>query len=402
MAAADIGSPVWSGTTIRLRAHTGNCIDISDTVVHCRMTEDEDTKEITIEKDMPGEIKHGDRVFFKTHTDNHIDVEGDSVAARWCDHGGWQTFLVEKEEGSGIVKFGDKVFLRTHTGNHLEVEMFEVRARFNDHGQWQRFTVEGPKPDAALRRRQRRVYDSDDDDDFFAAAAPVEEAKEEEEAKPVEIPKPKPGTTVGAMLDDLRKKLQQQLIEGMFKFAEQKYGRTRQKAEETQQQTNKEDYALYMNSLKVKAKQADTRLRGVLKQLKEIQAKVDLAQKDYDLRTGALSDAEKEKEAAAAEGRDPMLPASFIIPQRSKRAGATLGSLVMKASKKDWGAALEDFAARRGRGEKQPAWAATKRNKAAAMLDAGKGKTERRPSTNPPPKAEEMGAAPPADEAVPS
>jgi len=293
------------------------------------------------------------------------------------------------------VKFGDKVYLRTHTGKHLEVETFEVKARFTDQGQWQRFTVEGPKPEAALRRRQRRVYDSDDDDDFFAAAAPVEEVKEEE--KPVEIPKPKPGSTIGAMLDDMKKKLQQALIEKMFKFAEEKYGRTRQKAE-AQQVSTKEDFALYMNSLKVKQKQADTRLRSIMKQLKEIQAKVDLAQKDFDLKSGALSDAEKEQENAAKEGRDPALPASFIIPQRSKRAGATLGSLVMKASKKDWGAALEAFAERRkgqGGSEKQPAWAA-KRNKATAMLGAGKGAQDRRPS------AKDGVEGAPQAEAVPS
>jgi len=390
MAATDYGAPVWSGTQIRLRAHTGNCIDITDeNVVHARLTEDEETKVITVEKQTGGEISHGDHIFLKAHTDKHIDVEGDAVNARWTDHGGWQTFVVEKPEGKGKVKFGDKVYLRTHTGKHMEVETFEVKARFTDQGQWQRFTVEGPKPEEALRRRQRRVYDSDDDDDFFAAAAPAEEVKEEEE-KPVEIPKPKPGSTIGVMLEDMKKKLQQALIEKMFKFAEEKYGRTRQKAE-AQQVSTKEDFALYMNSLKVKQKQADTRLRSIMKQLKEVQSKVDLAQKDFDLKSGALSDAEKEQENAAKEGRDPALPASFIIPQRSKRAGATLGSLVMKASKKDWGAALEAFAERRkgqGGSEKQPAWAA-KRNKATALLGAGKGK-----------KGGEEGA--PQAEAVPS
>lgn len=262
-----------------------------------------------------------------------------------------------------------------------------------------------------LRRRQRRVYDSDDDDDFFAAAAPVEAVVEE--PKPVEPPKPKPGTTIGDMLEDLRKKLQKQLIEGMFKYAEQKYGR-KKKAAEQEQVSTKEDFALYLNSLKVKAKQADTRLQGQLRQLKEVQAKVDLAQKDYDLRNGALVDAENEKKKADAEGRDPALPSSFIIPQRSKRAGATLGSLVMKASKKDWGAALEDFAARRKGGEKQPAWA-VKRNKASSILGAGKGKkdaaAEAAPEAAPAPapvaeeaptKAEEAPAAPAPVEAAAS
>jgi len=379
---AEYGSVVWSGTVIRLRAHTGNYVDIDEQRVHARLTEEEDTKLITVEKSQGGEIKHNDQIFLKAHTGMHLDVEGENVAARWNDHGGWQSFVVEREEGNGQVKIGDKIFLRTHTGKHLEVEKFDVQARYDDRGTWQKFTMDGPKRESALRRRQRKVYDSDDDEDFFAAAKPVEEVKEEE-AKPVEIPKPKPGTTIGDMLDDLRKKLQQQLIEGMFKFAEQKYGRTKQKAQETQQVSNKEDYALYMNSLKVKAKQADSRLKNVMKQLKEVQAKVDLAQKDYDLRTGQLSDAEKEQENAAKENRDPVLPASFIIPQRSKRAGATLGSLVMKASKKDWGAALDEFAARRKGGEKAPAWAAQKRNKSAAILGAGKSKKEEEPAAAP-------------------
>jgi len=248
-----------------------------------------------------------------------------------------------------------------------------------------------------LRRRQRRVYDSDDDDDFFAAAAPVQEAVVEE-AKPVEIPKPKPGTTVGDMLEDLKKKLQAAVIEGMFKYAEQKYGRTKKKPEQEQVST-KEDFALYLNSLKVKAKQADTRLQGQLRELKKVQAKVDLAQKDFDLRNNALIDAEAEKKKAEAEGRDPTLPASFIVPSRSKKAGATLGSLVMKASKKDWGAALEDFASRRKGtgGAPQPAWA-VKRNKASSILGAGKKAGDAAPAEAAPAAAE----APPAEAPAPA
>jgi len=259
-----------------------------------------------------------------------------------------------------------------------------------------------------LRRRQRRVYDSDDDDDFFAAAAPVQEAVVEE-AKPVEIPKPKPGTTVGDMLEELKKKLQAAVIEGMFKYAEQKYGRTKKKQEQDQQVSTKEDFALYLNSLKVKAKQADTRLQGQLRELKKVQAKVDLAQKDFDLRNGQLVDAEAEKKKAEAEGRDPTLPSSFIVPSRSKKAGATLGSLVMKASKKDWGAALEDFASRRkgAGGAPQPAWA-VKRNKASSIPGAGKkgdAPAAEAPAAEaaPAPVAEEAPAAPaPAAEEAPA
>lgn len=219
----------------------------------------------------------------------------------------------------------------------------------------------------ALRRRQRRNYDSDDeDDDFFTKPA-----------APVVVPEPEPpkgpfpGDTLGDMLENIRKKLQAQLIEGMFKYAEQKYGRKKKQQQEAAEVSTKEDYALYLNSLKVRVKQSDTRLQGVLRQLKDVQAKVDVAQKEFDTRNGSLLDAEKERDTAEKEGREPVLPSTFIVPQRSKKAGATLGSLVMKASKKDWGAALDQFAARRKGGEKQPEWA-VKRNKASSILGAGK------------------------------
>lgn len=225
-----------------------------------------------------------------------------------------------------------------------------------------------------LRRRQRRVYDSDDDDDFFAAPAPPVEPEPEPEA-----PKCFPGDTVAALLEDIRKKLQEQLLAGMFKYAEEKYGRRKKGAGE--EESTKEDYALYVNSLRVKAKQADSKLAIVLRQAKELQVKVDAAQKDADAKNGTLTEAETERAAADAEGRQPILPASFIIPKKSKTAGqATLGSLVMRASKKDWGAALNDFAAsRKATGAKQPEWA-VKRNKAASILGAGK-KGEAAPAT---------------------
>jgi hypothetical protein len=231
------------------------------------------------------------------------------------------------------------------------------------------------------------VYDSDEDEDFFTRPA-----------APVVVPEPEPpkgpfpGDTLGDMLEDIRKKLQAQLIEGMFKYAEKKYGRKKKQQQEAAEASTKEDYALYLNSLKVRVKQSDTRLQAVLRQLKDVQAKVDVAQKEFDTRNGTLMEAEKEKENAAKEGREPILPSTFIVPQRSKKAGATLGSLVMKASKKDWGAALDQFAARRKTGEKQPEWA-VKRNKASSILGAGKGNQKKSDADEGAPEAVEAAAS---------
>lgn len=223
--------------------------------------------------------------------------------------------------------------------------------------------------DGFADRRRRRVIDSDDDEDFFATNNDNESKAEE---KVEDAPKgPCPGSTVGGLIEEVRKKLQQQLIEGMFKYAEQKYGRKRPQ-NDAEKGTAREDYELYLKSLKVKVKQANDRLQAVLRQKKEIEKKVEEAQKEADLLTGKLTEAEEEKDKAVEENRDPILPKSFVVPQRSKRIGATLGALVMKASKTDWGAALQQFAANRrsNTAGKAPEWTA-KRDKTAAILKAG-------------------------------
>merc|ERR1712142_644592 len=64
------------------------------------------------------------------------------------------------------------------------------------------------------------------------------------------------------MLEDVKKKLQQQLIEGMFKFAEKKYGRTKTSKEDME--TSKEDFALYMNVNEVISNRANEMLGSPL------------------------------------------------------------------------------------------------------------------------------------------
>ena len=80
-------------------------------------------------------------VFLRTHTGKHIDVEGDTVRARWDDHGGWQTITIEKE-GGGTIGPGDTVFLKTHTGNLIDAEGDTVRARWDDRGGLQGLVIE--------------------------------------------------------------------------------------------------------------------------------------------------------------------------------------------------------------------------------------------------------------------
>lgn len=213
---------------------------------------------------------------------------------------------------------------------------------------------------------KRRVYDSDDDDDFFApSSGNVQQGGQQQNKGPA------PGTTVAAMLEDMKKKLQSQLIEGMFKYAESKYGRKRPQTAEEKANT-KEDFELYLNSLKVKVKQATGRLTTITRQKKEIEKKCEDTQKEVDSAEQQLKNAEDERTKAENENRNPNLPTTFRVPLRSKTLGATLGGLVMKASKKDWSAALQDFAAsRRATGGKVPEWT-KQRNRSAALLKAGK------------------------------
>lgn len=75
------------------------------------------------------------------HTGSFVDVEGDSVSARWRERGGWQALVIEKASGGAIYP-GDTIFLRAHTGNYVDVEGNSVRARWRDRGAWQSLTIQ--------------------------------------------------------------------------------------------------------------------------------------------------------------------------------------------------------------------------------------------------------------------
>lgn len=206
--------------------------------------------------------------------------------------------------------------------------------------------------------RRRQDIDSDEDD-FFSEFK--QEGGESQMGRCA-------GKTVSVLPEEQRKKLIEQLVEGMFKYAEEKYGRKRP-SKEVPKSTAKEDFELYLKSLKVRARQANDKLQQALRQQKEIEKKVEEAQKQSDLDTGKLTKAEEEKENAINENRDPVLPTDFRVPQRSKRLGATLGALVLKASKQDWTAALQNFASSRKAGkDKQVIEWNVKRDKTATLL----------------------------------
>jgi len=209
--------------------------------------------------------------------------------------------------------------------------------------------------------KRRQEINSDEDDDFFSSFKPSDKGAE---GSPMGRC---PGKTVSVLPEEQRKKLLEQLIEGMFKYAEEKYGRKRPQ-KEVAKSTAKEDYELYLKSLKVRARQANEKLQTAQRQQKEIEKKVEETQKQADLHNEKLTKAEEEKQNAINENRDPVLPTDFRVPQRSKRLGATLGALVLKASKQDWTAALNQFASNRKGKDKQVLEWNVKRDKTAALL----------------------------------
>jgi len=94
-----------------------------------------------IENEGKRAIFSGDSVFLSAHTGNLLDVEGDSVSARWKEYGTWQTMIVEKN-GGGPIFPGDAVFLQAHTHQLIDVEGTAVRARWSERAAWQTLTID--------------------------------------------------------------------------------------------------------------------------------------------------------------------------------------------------------------------------------------------------------------------
>jgi len=227
-----------------------------------------------------------------------------------------------------------------------------------------------PPPKADSDEEEEESDEEEDEDD--EAPAPTRQATRQ-------IVKLEAGTTIGKLMEAKRKKFQQNLIDGLFKLAEKKYGQKRPQRSGDAKANAMEDYDLYLRSVKAKVKTSQDKLSSVQKQKKDIDAKFAQAEKELSQQQSKLDKAEEEKNNAINESRDPELPKDFIVPQRAKKANAGLGALVMKASGGKW---EEKFAAMKTTkaNTSTPEWMAKqkKTDKTSALLKIGKAATEKK------------------------
>eukprot|EP00929_Paragymnodinium_shiwhaense_P089245 TRINITY_DN49429_c0_g1_i3.p1 TRINITY_DN49429_c0_g1~~TRINITY_DN49429_c0_g1_i3.p1 ORF type:complete len:305 (-),score=32.90 TRINITY_DN49429_c0_g1_i3:197-1060(-) len=150
--ADDATATIRPGDTVFLRAHTGMYLDVQGDTVMARWEDHGTWQGLTVEKNPlvvdgndDGCVYSGDLVFLRSHTGLHLDASGDdSVRARWDDLGTWQGLVVVKEDAASDspLSSGDVVFVQTHTGNYIDVQGEGVFARWPDQGDWQRMVIE--------------------------------------------------------------------------------------------------------------------------------------------------------------------------------------------------------------------------------------------------------------------
>jgi len=222
------------------------------------------------------------------------------------------------------------------------------------------------------RRRPRRRQDDSSEEEESGDEGPAPAPP-----KP-QVDKSGMGKCMAAIDEARRKKMQSALVEAMFQFAEKKYGKKRPVHEAADKKDAFADFDLYLRSVKAKVKTSEDKLNNLLKQKREIDAKVADAEKDHAAKQKVVTDAETERATAEKDGRDPVLPKDFIIPKKLGASKAGLGALVMKASAGAW---EDKFAAMRskkaGGGGKNPAWT-QKKDKTSALLNVGAPKKGRR------------------------
>ncbi|XP_057290359.1 uncharacterized protein LOC130613060 [Hydractinia symbiolongicarpus] len=107
-------------------------------------------------------------------------------------------------------------------------------------------------------------------------------------------------------------KIQQQLAEGMFKYAEQQYGKKRHQISEKKGHTT-EEFEFYLQAVKAQVKEATDKLNDLLKKKKEIDAKVTAAEREQRIQQEKLRNAEIEIEKAIIAERNPILPKDLIF-----------------------------------------------------------------------------------------
>lgn len=107
-------------------------------------------------------------------------------------------------------------------------------------------------------------------------------------------------------------KIQQQLAEGMFKYAEQQYGRKRHQMSVRKGHTT-EEFEFYLRAVKAQLKEAADKLDALLKKKKEIDAKVTAAEREQQIQQERVRKAEIEIEKAIIGERNPILPKDLIF-----------------------------------------------------------------------------------------
>jgi len=132
------------------------------------------------------------------------------------------------------------------------------------------------------RRSRRAMPDSDDEDSSMRRRRRGGDDSDEE--SPAQNgPSNTPGDTMKGIAEAKRKKIQAAVIDAMFKIAKSKYNRDRPKrAGEEDKQSAMEDYELYLRSVNAKVKTAGDKLLTVQKQQRDINAKVEAAEKEAE------------------------------------------------------------------------------------------------------------------------
>lgn len=253
-------------------------------------------------------------------------------------------------------------------------------------------------------RRSRRTQDDDDEEEVTTSRRSrrkVEEDDEEEEAptrarsavtisssssSAAPATRAVMGATMQAMNDARRKRVQQAILDGMAKYAEQKFGRKRQAPKSGKPRSAMDDYEIYLRSLKAKIKTSQDRLNVVLKQKKEIDEKLRKAEEEKGKNEKTLREAEEERDTAEVEGRDPKLPSGFIVPQTAKKAAAGSGfaNLVMKASAQLWEDKFMAMRAKKGGSDGQPEWMNKTKSRDKVLVNVGKKPTHKKEDDNKP------------------
>eukprot|EP00794_Sanderia_malayensis_P018296 gene18296-20119_t len=181
--------------------------------------------------------------------------------------------------------------------------------------------------------------------------------------------------SVNCEVENKKERIQQAILDGMAKYAEQKFGRKRQAPKASKARNAMDDYEIYLRSVKAKIKTCQDKINVVVKQKREIDEKLKKAEEEKEKQEKILQDAEDEKDAAEVEGRDPKLPSGFIVPQTAKKAAAGSGfaNLVMKASAQLWEDKFMAMRAKKGGSDGQPEWMnKTKSRSDKVLVNVGK------------------------------